>query len=384
MAVPDSRHCSIALPPAATPGTSPGRDSRIDRAGWVDCGAVSDQPDKPRRRPRVFSGTQPSGTPHLGNYLGAFRNYTAMQETHDCVYCVVDLHAITVRQTRAELRRNTIELANTFLASGVDPERSIVIVQSHVPAHSELMWILNTITYMGELRRMTQFKDKTAGAEGESIGVGIFDYPVLMAADILLYQADAVPVGDDQRQHLELTRDIAQRFNNLFGETFTVPEVMIPPSGARIKGLDDPLTKMSKSLTESEYHAVYLLDPPDRVKKKIMRAVTDSGRDIRFSDDPEKAGVNNLLEIYEAFTGESHEAIETHFAQARGYGDLKKQVAEVVNAALQPIQQRYRELTSDKRFIDELLAQGAQRASLVANVTLARARENMGFLMPPG
>jgi tryptophanyl-tRNA synthetase len=231
---------------------------------------------------------------------------------------------------------------------------------------------------------MTQFKDKAARQQADSVGTGLLDYPVLMAADILLYQADAVPVGDDQRQHLELTRDIAQRFNHLFGETFTIPEAMIPPAGARIKGLDNPLVKMSKSLTESEYHAVYLLDPPDRIKKKIMRAVTDSGREICFSDAPEKAGVNNLLEIYEAFTEQPRDVIEAHFAQARGYGDLKKEVADVVIAALQPIQQRYRELTSEKGFIDELLAQGAQRASAVAESTLRRARENMGFLMPPG
>ena len=333
MAVPDSRHCSIALPPAATPGTSPGRDSRIDRAGWVDCGAVSDQPDKPRRRPRVFSGTQPSGTPHLGNYLGAFRNYTAMQETHDCVYCVVDLHAITVRQTRAELRRNTIELANTFLASGVDPERSIVIVQSHVPAHSELMWILNTITYMGELRRMTQFKDKTAGAEGESIGVGIFDYPVLMAADILLYQADAVPVGEDQKQHVELTRDLAERFNNAFGRAFVVPEPIIRTEGARVMGLDDPTRKMSKSAGSAGSY-VALTDSDSEITKKIKRAVTDSDDPPRIVRAPNKPGVTNLIDILAVARGVDQATIEQEMASARGYGDLKMATAEAVNAML--------------------------------------------------
>ncbi len=337
-----------------------------------------------KQRKRVLSGVQPSGSLTIGNYVGALKQWAREQHNFESFFCVVDLHAITAPYNPAELRAKTREVAALYLACGIDPAISTIFVQSHIPAHSELTWLLNCITPLGWLNRMTQFKDKAARQQADSVATGLLDYPVLMAADILLYQADAVPVGDDQRQHLELTRDIAQRFNNLFGETFTVPEAMIPPSGARIKGLDDPLTKMSKSLTESEYHAVYLLDPPDRVKKKIMRAVTDSGRDIRFSDDPGKAGVNNLLEIYEAFTGESREAIEAHFSQARGYGDLKKQVAEVVNAALQPIQQRYRELTSDGHFIDELLAQGAQRASLVANATLARARENMGFLMPPG
>ena len=220
-----------------------------------------------------------------------------MQETHDCVYCAVDLHAITVRQVRAELRRNTIDLVNLFLASGVDPERSIVFVQSHVPAHTELMWILNTITYMGELRRMTQFKDKTAGAEGESIGVGLFDYPVLMAADILLYQADAVPVGEDQKQHVELTRDVAERFNNAFGKAFVVPEPIIREGGARVMGLDDPTKKMSKSAgSENSYIAV--MDPPDVIRRKIRRAVTDSGTEVRGG--PDKPALTNLLDIYSA------------------------------------------------------------------------------------
>jgi tryptophanyl-tRNA synthetase len=337
-----------------------------------------------KRQKRVLSGVQPSGSLTIGNYVGALKQWAREQYNFESFFCVVDLHAVTVPYNPAELREKTREVAALYLACGIDPAVSTVFVQSHVPAHSELAWLLNCITPLGWLYRMTQFKDKAARQQADSVGTGLLDYPVLMAADILLYQADAVPVGDDQRQHLELTRDIAQRFNHLFGETFTIPEAMIPPAGARIKGLDNPLVKMSKSLTESEYHAVYLLDPPDRIKKKIMRAVTDSGREICFSDDPEKAGVNNLLEIYEAFTDQPRDAIEAHFAQARGYGDLKKEVAEVVIAALQPIQQRYRELTSEKGFIDELLAQGAERASAVAEATLRRARENMGFLMPPG
>lgn len=337
-----------------------------------------------KKRKRVLSGVQPSGSLTIGNYVGALKQWAREQYSYESFFCVVDLHAITVPYDPAELRDKTREVAALYLACGIDPAVSTVFVQSHVPAHSELAWLLNCITPLGWLYRMTQFKDKAARQQADSVGTGLLDYPVLMAADILLYQADAVPVGDDQRQHLELTRDIAQRFNHLFGETFTVPEAMIPPAGARIKGLDNPLIKMSKSLTESEYHAVYLLDPPDRVRKKIMRAVTDSGREIRFSEDPAKAGVNNLLEIYEAFTDQSRDAIEAHFAHARGYGDLKKEVAEVVIAALQPIQQRYYELTNDVSYIDSLLAQGAQRASEVAEMTLRRARENMGFLMPPG
>ena len=218
-----------------------------------------------------------------------------MQETHDCIYCVVDLHAITVRQVRAELRRNTIDVANAYLAAGVDPERSIVFVQSHVPAHTELMWILNTITYMGELRRMTQFKDKTAGAEGESIGVGLFDYPVLMAADILLYRADAVPVGEDQKQHVELTRDVAERFNNAFGKTLVVPEPIIRTEGGRVMSLDDPAKKMSKS-AGSENSYIALMDAPDVIRRKIRRAVTDSGSEVRGG--PDKPALTNLLDIY--------------------------------------------------------------------------------------
>src|SRR5665647_2689325 len=252
-------------------GSPPARASvdSISVSAAADMPATNEAP-RPERRPRVFSGIQPSGTLHLGNYLGAVKNWVTMQETHDCVYCAVDLHAITVRQQRAELRRNTIDLVNLFLASGVDPERSIVFVQSHVPAHTELMWILNTITYMGELRRMTQYKDKTAGAEGESIAVGLFDYPVLMAADILLYRADAVPVGEDQKQHVELTRDVAERFNNAFGKAFVVPEPIIRTEGARVMSLDDPAMKMSKSAgSENSYVAV--MDSPDLPADDVRR-----------------------------------------------------------------------------------------------------------------
>jgi tryptophanyl-tRNA synthetase len=331
---------------------------------------------KPERRPRVFSGSQPTGALHLGNYLGAIRNYVAMQETHDCIYCVVDLHAITVRQQRAELRRNTIDVANMFLACGVDPERSIVIVQSHVPAHSELMWILNTIAYMGELRRMTQYKDKTAGAEGESVGVGLFDYPVLMAADILLYRADAVPIGEDQKQDVELTRDLAERFNNAFGKTFVVPEPIIRAEGARVMSLDDPTKKMSKS-AGSENSFIALMDQPDVIRRKIRRAVTDSGGEVRGG--PDKPALTNLLDIYSALAGDPVDEIVRRY-EGKGYADLKADLGEVVVSALAPIQGRIRELEADKSFTLEVLRTGAERAEAIAARTLARVRERVGLV----
>jgi tryptophanyl-tRNA synthetase len=347
---------------------------------------VSEQPDtttggeeRPERRPRVFSGIQPTGALHLGNYLGAIRNFVAMQETHDCVYCVVDLHAITVRQERAELRRNTIELANLYLAAGLDPQRSILIAQSHVPQHAELAWILNTITYMGELRRMTQFKDKTSGAESESVGVGIFDYPVLMAADILLYRSDEVPVGEDQKQHVELTRDLAERFNNAFGKTFVVPEPVIRREGARIMGLDDPSKKMSKS-AGSAYNFIALTDSADDIRRKIRRAVTDSGTEVRGG--PDKPALQNLLMIYSLLAGEPVEAIEARY-QGKGYADFKKDLGEVVVEALQPIQLRMNELASDKGFTLDVLRDGAERAEAIAERTMQRVRERVGLVPRP-
>ena len=334
---------------------------------------------QPERRPRIFSGIQPSGTMHLGNYLGAIRNWVALQETHDCVYCIVDLHAITVRQGRAELRRNTIDLVNLLLAAGVDPERSIVFVQSHVSAHAELMWLLNTVTYMGELRRMTQFKDKTAGAEGESIGVGLFDYPVLMAADILLYRADHVPVGEDQKQHVELTRDLAERFNNAFGKTFVVPEPIIRTVGARVMSLDDPASKMSKSAGSANSY-IALMDPPGVMRKKVRRAVTDSGTEVRSG--PDKPALSNLLEIYGALSEESVEAVETRYHD-KGYAEFKADLGEVMVAALTPIQARIRELEADRSYTLEVLRMGAERAEAIAERTLARARERMGLVPRP-
>jgi tryptophanyl-tRNA synthetase len=330
----------------------------------------------PGRRPRVFSGIQPTGALHLGNYLGAIRNFVAMQESHDCVYCVVDLHAITARQTKAELKRNTIDVANMFLASGIDPQRSIVIVQSHVPQHSELAWILNTVAYMGELSRMTQFKDKTGGGEGESIGVGVFDYPVLMAADILLYRTDAVPVGEDQKQHVELTRDLAERFNNAFGKTFVVPEPIIRTEGARIMGLDDPAKKMSKS-AGSAYNFIALTDSSDEIRRKIKRAVTDSGAEVRFG--PDKPALSNLLTIYSLLAGEPVEALVARY-EGRGYADFKADLGELVVESLAPFQRRMTELAADKGFTLDVLRDGAERAQVIAERTMAKVRDRMGFV----
>lgn len=354
----------------------------------VHCTAVSEAvdtrlgtPGAPRaeRRLRVFSGIQPSGSLHLGNYLGAISNWVAMQDSHDCVYCVVDLHAITVRQERAELRRSTIDLANLFLAAGVDPERTVVFVQSHVPAHAELMWILNTITYMGELRRMTQFKDKTGGGEGESIAVGLFDYPVLMAADILLYRADEVPVGEDQKQHVELTRDLAERFNNAYGKTFVVPRPVIPRVGARVMALDDPTKKMSKSAGSANSY-IALADTPDVIRRKIKRAVTDSGTEVRAGAD--KPAVTNLLGIYSVLTGEPVDVIAARY-EGRGYAPLKADLGDVVVDALTPIQTRIRELEADKSYTLSVLRSGAERAEAIAARTLARVRERVGLVPRP-
>jgi tryptophanyl-tRNA synthetase len=331
------------------------------------------------QKKRVLSGIQPSGNLTIGNYLGALQQWVAEQDVFECYFCVVDLHALTVPQNPDELRRKTREVAALYLAAGIDPDRSAVFVQSHVPAHTELNWLLTCLAPLGWLYRMTQFKDKSAKQQQDSVGAGLLNYPVLMAADILLYQASAVPVGDDQRQHLEFTRDIAQRFNHMYGETFTIPEAMIPREGARIMGLDNPLAKMSKS-EASEYHAIYLLDSPDVARKKIMRATTDSHRDILFSSDPERAGVNNLLTIYQALTGQSREEIEASFANARGYGDLKKTVADAVIDRLTPLQQRYNELMGEAGYLDTILAQGAERARAVADKTLADVRERIGLV----
>lgn len=334
-----------------------------------------------KRPPRVFSGIQPSGNLTIGNYLGALKQWAKVQHEYESFFCVVDMHAITVPQDPAELCGKTREVTALYIACGIDPEQSTIFVQSHVSAHAELAWVLGCMTPIGWLNRMTQFKDKSAKQQTDTIGSGLLLYPALMAADILLYDTNVVPVGEDQRQHLELTRDVAQRFNHVYGEVFVIPDIMVPLAGARVMGLDTPNAKMSKS-EASEYHAVYLLDPPDKIKKKIMRAVTDSGSEVHFSDDLVKAGVDNLLTIYQAFTDESREAIESRFV-GKGYGDLKKAVAEAVVEGLRPVQERYREITKDERYLDEVLAKGAKHAASIANATLDTVYERVGFLRAP-
>jgi tryptophanyl-tRNA synthetase len=331
------------------------------------------------RLKRVFSGIQPSGDMTLGNYLGAIKGWVQRQAERENFFCIVDLHAITVPQDPATLRQQTRSLAAIYLASGIDPRLSTLFVQSQVSAHAEACWILNCVTPLGWLERMTQYKDKAA--KQESVLAGLLDYPVLMAADILLYDADEVPVGDDQRQHVELTRDVAERFNRLFGETFVIPEAVIPQVGARIMGLDNPLAKMSKTYSHIRGHAVRMLDEPKEIERSILRAVTDSGNEIRFSEAPEKAGVNNLLGIYKAITGKSMEQTEADFRDARGYGDLKKRVAEVVIAELAPIRERHQQLMQDPAELDRLLALGAEHARDVAGAKLAEMKRKVG-LMP--
>jgi tryptophanyl-tRNA synthetase len=328
-------------------------------------------------RPRVLSGVQPSGNLHLGNYLGAIKRWVDNQEQFDNFFCIVDLHAITVPQDPQALRRTTRELAAFYLAAGIDPQKSTVFVQSHVPAHAELAWILNCITPMGWLERMTQFKDKSAkeGDNKERISTGLFDYPVLMAADILLYRATHVPVGEDQKQHIELCRDVAERFNRLYGDTFVVPEPLIAEAGARIMSLEDPATKMSKS-DPSPGSRIGVYDSPQTIRKNIMRATTDSLRDIRF--DPDRPGIYNLLSIYEVLSGESQPQIETHFA-GKGYGDLKRELADLVVATLEPIQARAQQLLTSGE-LEDVLREGAAHAAPIANETLRHAKYAMGFI----
>jgi tryptophanyl-tRNA synthetase len=326
--------------------------------------------------PRVLSGVQPSGNLHIGNYLGALSNWVRIQHDYESIFCIVDLHAITVYQKPDELRAKIRELAALFLAAGIDPAHSRMVVQSSVPAHAELAWLLTCVTPMGWLERMTQFKAKAAAQE--SIGDGLFQYPVLMAADILLYQASAVPVGEDQMQHLELTRDIAQRFNSLYGDTFVMPATKLPSVGARIMGLDDPTAKMSKSAAVSG-HAVALLDPPERIRKTIMRATTDSNPAVDF--DALGPGVANLLNIFQAFSEWSDNAMRAHFSGLR-YGDLKKQVAEMTVSKLEPIQRRYKEIVSEPGYLDRVLREGAETVTPIANSTVELVKSRMGIYTP--
>jgi tryptophanyl-tRNA synthetase len=327
-------------------------------------------------RPRVLSGIQPTGSPHIGNYLGALKNWAKIQYDYDSIYCIVDLHAITLYQEPAELRGKIEELAGMLLAIGIDPTHSSLIVQSSVAGHAELAWMLTCVTPIGWLERMTQFKAKAAAQE--TISDGLLQYPVLMAADILIYQAAIVPVGDDQSQHLELTRDIAQRFNSLYGDTFTVPETRLPTVGARVMGLDDPEKKMSKSAAGSG-HAVSLLDAPEVIRKKILRATTDSNPAVDF--ETAGAGVRNLLSIFQAFTECSDDTLRRQFSGMR-YGDLKKTVAEAVIAALEPIQKRYREIVAETGYIARVLEDGAEKVRPIANDTVHKVKRAMGLYTP--
>jgi tryptophanyl-tRNA synthetase len=329
-------------------------------------------------KPIILSGMQPSSDSlHLGNYIGALSNWVGMQDEFDAFFCVVDLHAITVPQDPTELRERTRSTAAQYIAAGIDPAKSTLFIQSHVPAHAQLMWVLSTITGFGEASRMTQFKDKSSKQGTDAASVGLFTYPILMAADILAYQANVVPVGEDQRQHLELTRDLALRFNSRFGDTFTVPEGYILKETAKIFDLQNPTAKMSKS-AETEAGLLKILDDPAVTAKKVMRAVTDADGEIRF-DREAKPGVANLLTIYSVLAGRSVEDVVNEYS-GRGYGDLKKGLAEVVTESFAPIRERTQELLADPAELDRILAKAADRASEVADATLAKVYERIGFL----
>lgn len=325
----------------------------------------------------IFSGMQPSGTITLGNYLGALKNWTKLQDDYKCLYCIVDMHAITVKQDPAVLRKNARDLMMLYIAAGIDPKKNTMYVQSHVSAHAELAWILNCFTYMGELSRMTQFKDKSQ-KHSDNINAGLFTYPVLMAADILLYQTDLVPVGIDQKQHLELARDIAVRFNNLYGETFKIPDGYIPKAGAKIMSLQNPAKKMSKS-DEDLNASILLTDDTDTIIRKFKRAVTDSETEVRY-DEVNKPGISNLMTIYSVVTGKDYAEIEREFA-GKGYGDFKMAVGEAVAAELKPVQDKFKELSKDKAYLDGILKDGAAEASYLATKTLRKVQKKIGF--PP-
>ena len=322
----------------------------------------------------LFSGMQATGNLTLGNYLGALKNWVTLSDEYTCLYCVVDEHSITVRQDPATLRKRARALLTLYIAAGLDPEKNILYYQSHVSGHAELAWILNCFTYMGELNRMTQFKDKAA-KHADNINAGLFTYPVLMAADILLYQADVVPVGIDQMQHLEITRDIAQRFNAIYGDVFTIPEAYIGKVGAKIMSLQDPAKKMSKS-DENPNASIYLMDDPDTIIRKFKRAVTDSEGHVAFRE--EQPGISNLMSIYGAVTGKSMEEIEREF-DGRGYGDFKMAVGESVVDLLSPIQKRWKELDADKAYVDGIIKNNAERANYMAQKTLRKVQKKIGF-----
>ena len=322
----------------------------------------------------IYSAVQPSGNLTIGNYAGAIRNWVAMQDEYECYYAIANMHAITVRQEPAELRRRTLELAALYLACGIDPNKCALYVQSQVPQHAELAWVLNCSTYVGEMQRMTQFKDKSQ-KHADNINMGLMDYPVLMAADILLYQAHCVPVGADQKQHVEIARDIAIRFNNRYGETFRVPEPVFMKSGAKIMSLQEPTKKMSKS-DENPNASIFLCDDKDTVIRKFKRAVTDSDNEVRMAE--EKAGISNLINIYAAFTGKSVQEIEGAFA-GRGYGDFKLAVGETVADALAPVQEEQRRLLADREYVSSFLKAGQERAFKTARKTLSKVYRKVGF-----
>ncbi len=323
----------------------------------------------------LYSAIQPTNNLTIGNYIGAIRNFVELQRDYDCVYAIANMHAITVRQEPAKLRQKTLELLALYLACGVDPEKCTLYVQSHVPCHAELAWVLNTFTYVGEMERMTQFKDKSA-RHADNINMGLMDYPVLMAADILLYNADIVPIGLDQRQHLEITRDIAIRFNNLYSPTFTVPEALYPKVGAKICDLQDPTKKMSKS-AENPNGTIFLSDDRDTIIRKFKRAVTDSENCIKY-DTENKAGVSNLLAIYSVFAGKSVEEAEREF-EGKGYGEFKLAVAEAVADKLAPVQSEQARLLADKEYLDSVLSAGAEKAYKIARKTLSKVYRKIGF-----
>lgn len=334
------------------------------------------QPSDTKHKPVVFSGIQPTGKMHIGNYIGALSVWAENQSKYDNIFCIVDLHALTIPEAiKPEyLRRKVVEFAALYIACGIDPKQSAIFIQSHVPAHAELAWLLNCVTPLGWLERMTQYKSKST--HQESVGTGLLAYPVLQAADILLYNTNLVPVGEDQRQHVELTRDIAQRFAFLYGETFVTPELLIRRSGARIMGLDDPTVKMSKSLGEQRpEHSIGLVDEPDVIRRTVARAVTDTARETRF--EHASAGVLNLLTIYEALSGETRPAIEARFADG-GYGDLKRQLTELLVETLAPIRKRYQDLMTDPTELDIILRTGAAKVAPVAEATLTRVKRAMG------
>lgn len=323
----------------------------------------------------ILSGIQPSGTLHIGNVAGALRNWAALQDDYQCYFTIVDLHAITIKKEPAELRKNTMEMAAMLLACGIEPERSTIFIQSHVPEHSQLAWVLNCYTPIGELSRMTQFKDKSQN-HSDNINAGLFTYPVLQAADILLYQADLVPVGNDQKQHLELSRNIAERFNNAYSPTFVIPEPYIPPIGARIMNLQEPAKKMSKS-DDNDKSTIYITDSDKEIVNKIKRAVTDSDSKIIYNE--EKAGIANLMNLYSIATGKKFVEIESEF-KGKGYGDFKSFVGEAVAAYINPIRTKFEAIRNDKPYLEKILKEGAEKARVTASRTLKKVYKKIGFV----